>query len=247
MDPVDNGKRMAKPGESEGASSMKDELNGGGGRRLVRGGWNVMQETSRARASRAPRSCRNQDEEAVVSAGFNLIDVYRVLTRWPAQHGGPVQQFAFELALTRVLARIVRRGAAVVQFAAMREVYAYAKRTRRTALIDASRHAKVVRQHLEGCLQRAGARMNGEYLELPPRMVAPDSFEEVRRAELEEWLAVRVGDEDSGLLVSVHADGHTVSELSRVSGAPESTIRSRLRRALGRARAQYEADGVSLN
>jgi hypothetical protein len=231
---------------------MKDELNGGGAgaggvRRLARGGWSAMQEVVKSVKPRAVGAPQERRGGRAGGAGWNLMEVYRVLGNWPAQFRGPVHQYAFDLALNRVLGRIVRDGAGVLQFLTMRDVYAYAKRTRATAMIDAERHLEVVKRHLDSYALGSGGRMNGEYLRAPVNLIAADPFESMRFAEFAEWLAVRIGDEDSALLLAVHAEGHSVAELSRQTGVAESTIRSRLLRATHSARVQYEADGVSLN
>lgn len=241
---------------------MKDELNGGGAaggvagsaRRLARGGWGAMQEVAKAVKPRAVVAPRVRRGDAVRAAGGgaglalrDLHDVYEVLSRWPAQDRGPLQRYAFDLALNRVLTRIAREGAGVVGFASMREVYAYAKRARRSAAVDAARHMEVVGRHRQEFVYRGGARMNGQYIEVHEREVAADPFASARLAELSDWLSARIGADDSALLLAVHVDGSSVAELSRSSGIAESTIRSRLTRGERGVRAQYEADGYSLN
>lgn len=221
---------------------MKDEINGmaysRGSRRLVRSGWTAVQRPVAQVRPRTPlrrRSGLGRVADGSVAAGvagrFGLWHVYYVMSMWPACDGSPLEQYAYDTALNRVIHRIEKGGAAAVTFAHEVEVYAYAKRMRRTALIDAHRHMLVVEEHRQSVLVQAGARMNGEYLGLPEGVADERGLWEQEREEICEWLVERLGAEDAELLVMVHLDGFTIAEIARDSSVPESTLRSRLSRA----------------
>lgn len=235
---------------------MKDDLYGsglgGGNRRVARGGWATAQRSARAVCTRAMPRRRSSLSRAVVGGGgsagapcFGLWHVYYVMSLWPACDGSPLEQYAYDTALNRIIHRIEKSGAGSVIFATEVEVYAYAKRMRRTALIDSHRHMVVVEEHRQSVLAQGGARMNGEYIALPRGVADERGLWAQEREEICEWLVEHVGVGDADLLVLVHIDGLTVAEIARDAGVPESTLRSRLERAEVKLRAAIEAEGAA--
>lgn len=228
---------------------MKDELygsgNGGGERRLARSGWT----NARPRAALRRRSVLSRTLGARGladgAACFGLWHVYYVMSLWPACDGTLLEQNAYDTALNRIIHRIEKGGAGSLVFATEVEVFAYAKRMRRTALIDAHRHMMVVEEHRQSVLVQAGARMNDEYLALPPGVADECALWGQEREEICEWLVDRLGAADAELLVMVHLDGFTVAEIARESGVAESTLRSRIVRAEATLRASIAAEGGS--
>ncbi len=235
---------------------MKDEINGmaygRGSRRLVGSGWTAVQRPVAQVRPRTPlrrRSGLARVADGRVQMGvagrFGLWHVHYVMSMWPACDGSPFEQYAYDTALNRVVHRIEKGGAAAVTFAHEVEVYAYAKRMRRTALIDAHRHMLVVEEHRQSVLGQAGARMNSEYLGLPQGVADERGLWAQEREEICEWLVERMGAQDAELLVMVHLDGFTIAEIARESGVAESTLRSRLARVQVTLRASLAAEGGS--
>lgn len=228
---------------------MKDVLygseHGGGERRLVRGGWT----SARPRPALRRRSVLSRVTGGRNLAGgapsFGLWHVYYVMSMWPACERTPLEQYAYDAALNRIIHRIEKGGAGSVAFATEVEVFAYAKRMRRTALIDAHRHMLVVEQHRQSVLFQSGVRMNGECLALPRGVVDERALWNQEREEICEWLVECLGAADAELLVMVHLDGFTVAEIARESGVAESTLRSRMTRAEATLRASIAAEGGS--
>ena len=228
---------------------MKDELYGsgcgGGERRVVRGGWTTARPRTALRRPSVLSRVAGTRNFAAGAPCFGLWHVYFVMSMWPACDGSPLEQYAHDTALNRIIHRIEKGGAGTVAFATEVEVFAYAKRMRRTALIDAHRHMLVVEEHRQSVLVQAGARMNGEYLSLPPGVADERALWSQEREEICEWLVDRLGAEDAELLVMVQLDGFTVAEIARESGVAESTLRSRLVRAEMTLRASIAAEGGS--
>lgn len=228
---------------------MKDEIygsgGGGSGRRVVRSGWSA----ARPRPALRRRSVLSRVTAAFCCTPgvpcFGLWHVYFVMSKWPACDRSPLEQYAYDTALNRIIHRIEKGGPGAVVFATEVEVFAYAKRMRRTALIDAHRHMQVVEQHRQSMLAQSGARMNGEYLALPKGVVDEHALWDQDREEICEWLVERLGAADAELLVMVHLDGLTVAEIARDSGVAESTLRSRMLRAEATLRACIAAENGS--
>ena len=228
---------------------MKDEINGSGyggeGRRLVRGNWSTKKgERRRTMPVRREELAALRVGGSGISADapFGLVHVYFVLSLWPACDRSPLERYAYDIALNRVLERITKHGASAPTFASEVEVYAYAKRVRTTAMIDAHRHMGVVDRSRQALAPEAGARMNLKPIDLPPGVADESAEWEQERAEQHEWLVARLGADAAELIERVHLDDETVAEIARESLEAESTIRSRLLRAEAKLRACLEAE-----
>jgi len=231
---------------------MKDEINGsdqgGDGRRLARGNWSAMQGMRR-RAAPPRRDAlpmlRAGEASAAATPPYSLLSVYHVLSRWQACDRSPLEQYAYDIALGRVIERMMKDGATAPRFDSEAEVYAYARCIRGTALIDAHRHMEVVDRHRRSIVRASGLRINDVPVGLPPGVADEQTGWDQERAEQHEWLVSRVGSEAAELVERVHLDDETVAGISRESREPESTIRSRLSRATARVRTCLESeDGV---
>lgn len=228
---------------------MKDEINGpdhgGSGRRLARGNWAAMQGVRRRAAPprREALATLRVCGATVPSGGpFGLLHVYTVLSLWPACDRSPLEQHAYDIALNRMIERIMKEGATAPSFATKVEVFAYAKRVRATALIDAHRHMEVVERNRRSTMRGSGVRMNGAAVGPPPGVVHETADWDDGRAEQCEWLVSQLGSEAAALVERVHLDDETIAEIARESGEPESTVRSRYARAMTKARACLEAE-----
>lgn len=232
---------------------MKDEINGsvygGAKRRLVRGSQVSVQQAaggSRPRATPPRRSSlvplRGCGSKATAAALYNLWDVYTVISRWPACDRSLTEQYAYDLALNRLLARIEKSGPDAVGFDSERSVYAYAEQIRNTTKIDAARHMEMKQRVLQDILYCGGHRINGVPSSYSRFQVDLSIDVEAGLREESEWLHARLDADSAELVQSVYIDDVSVAEIARESKVPESTIRSRLGRAMDILRASVEAE-----
>lgn len=170
---------------------------------------------------------------------FDLWAVYEVLHHWPAAHRGRAQAMSFEKAANKVLSRIRRTGSRSVVLPTLRDVYAYAKSIRASAVKDIARHLKVEREYIHSVGYHGGCRIDHESVYGAKPAAASESAVDSETAGMLQWLRARLGADAANLLHRVHIEGCSVAELSRQSGVPEGTIRSRLARAEAEARALY--------
>lgn len=232
---------------------MKDEINGsvygGGKRRLVRGSQVSVQQAAGAarprttpprRGSFAPlRACGSKPQ---VAALYNLWDVYTVVSRWPACDRSLTEQHAYDIALNRLLVRIEKSGPNAVGFDSERKMYAYAEQIRNTSKIDAARHMEMKQRVLQDILYSGGHRINGVPSSYSRLQVDLSVDFEASLREESEWLHARLDADSAKLVQSVYIDDVSVAEIARESKVPESTIRSRLGRAMDILRASVEAE-----
>ncbi len=170
---------------------------------------------------------------------YDLFDVYRAIARAECGRQTFATQRGFELALNKVLKRISRDGASVLRFASMFEVLAYAKRVLVSTLLDAKRRFEVECRYIDASTE-GGQYRGRDPLSLPASAVEYGAFAHAEREEVLDWLVACVGAADAELLMSLHVDDRSFTEVVAARDAKESTLRGREKRASERVAAAWE-------
>ena len=166
-------------------------------------------------------------EGGAIGGAFGLYDVYLVLASRDAEVHGGIARRGVEIALSKVLGRIEREGQWAVRFADAEGVRRYARKVLATSRRDAARRVEVERRFVRGI---GGASARLECATGGDREAAWAS----ERAEIDEWLAARVGADDVEILAAVALDESAYPELAKEWGVREGTLRTRFHRARAR-------------